>query len=275
MVSVNTFNWNIKAGLKRFLTRWPALLSIASSVANRKNYWLALPLIRHLRCLQLRRVTVLYPGRARGTPIVRYYWHHFLQKHRKDIQGRVLEIGTTGTVRRFGGSNVQRAEAIDIIPANDKVTIVADLAKADHLPSDQFDCFVNQFTMHIIYDFKDALYHSIRLLKPGGVLLVNFPARSGYPNEGFDLKEAGKTWVYWWFTPAVVKKVLEELGLTEKDYEIMTYGNFFGLMAYMAGIGAEELTPRELEYEDSDIPLLICVRVVKPLQWRPKCEPQY
>jgi SAM-dependent methyltransferase len=195
--------------------------------------------------------------------------------HREDIRGRVLEIGTTATVHKFGGSNVQRAEAIDIIRANNKATIVADLAKADHLPSDQFDCFVNQFTMHIIYDFKDALYHSIRLLKPGGVLLVNFQARSGYPTQGIDLEEVGKTWVYWWFTPAVVEKVLEELGLTEKDYEIMTYGNLFGLVAYMAGIGAEELTPYELEYEDSDIPLLICVRVIKPLRWRPKWEARY
>ena len=59
-----------------------------------------------------------------------------------------------------------------------EVTVVADLTQADDDPTDTYDCFVNQFTMHLIYDLESALYHSIRLLKPGGTLLVNFPASS-------------------------------------------------------------------------------------------------
>jgi SAM-dependent methyltransferase len=212
-------------------------------------------------------VTVLYPARARGTPIVRYYWHRFLEKHRDDIRGSVLEIGTTATVRAYGGSQIQQTKVIDIVPSSSDVTIVADLATADHLEPDQFDCFVNQFTMHIIDDFKAALYHSIRLLKPAGVLLINFPARSGYPSEGLDLNGAGRAWVYRWFTPAGVEKALADLGMTEEDYQLTTYGNFFSLTAYMAGIGAEELTSHELDYEEKDIPLLICARVVKPFHW--------
>jgi len=245
---------------------------VARSLYRRKDRWLAWPLVRQLRCLQLRRVTVLYPARARGTPVVRYYWGCFLEKHRDDIRGCVLEIGNTSTVRAFGGSQIQQAKAIDIAPTSSEVTIVADLATADHVEPDQFDCFVNQFTMHIIDDFRAALYHSIRLLKPAGVLLINFPARSGYPSDGIDLNGAGRTWVYRWFTPAGVEKALADLGMTKDDYELTTYGNFFSLTAYMAGIPAEELTSRELDYAEKDIPLLICARVVKPFQWPAQSE---
>jgi SAM-dependent methyltransferase len=230
--------------------------------------WLSLPVIRHFRCVQLRRVTGVHPKRDKGTSVVRAYWHQFLVEHQEEIRGDVLEIGNSATVRHYGGTRVQRADVLDIIPSNREVTLQADLAMGTNIPSNRFDCFVNQFTMHLVYDFKAALLHSIQLLRPGGVLLVNFVARSGYPAAGFDLKEAGKTFVYWWFTPASVERALAEIGLSKSDYELRTYGNHFSLLAYLAGIPAEELTPRELEYEDPDFPLLMCVHAVKPSSWR-------
>lgn len=190
-----------------------------------------------------------------------------------DIRGRALEIGVTGTVRHFGGDRLTSAEAIDVSASDPSVTIVADLTKADHVPSDQFDCFVNQFTIHIIYDFRAALYHSIRLLKPGGVLLINFPCRSGYPVNGIPLGSGQSAHVYWWFTPCLVEAVLAELGIDESHRLLQTYGNYFALAAYMAGIPSEELTRQELETVDPDFPLLICARIQKPLDWSPRCRP--
>jgi SAM-dependent methyltransferase len=190
--------------------------------------------------------------------------------HHQDIRGHALEIGTAATVLEYGGPRVQRADVLDITASNPEVTVVGDLASGTGIPSDRFDCFVNQFTMHGIYDFKAALLHSIRLLRPGGVLLVNFVARSGYHPEGWDLKEAGRTFVYWWFTPASVERTLTEVGLAKSDYELRTYGNHFSLLAYLAGIPAEELTRRELEYEDPDFPLMMCVHAVKPSSWPPE-----
>ncbi|HXV44901.1 MAG TPA: hypothetical protein VEC96_17690, partial [Anaerolineae bacterium] len=70
--------------------------------------WLGLPIIRHLRCLQFRRLrplrngAILHEGHFRGIPIVRYYWANFLEKHRSDIRGHALEIGTTETIRQYG-----------------------------------------------------------------------------------------------------------------------------------------------------------------------------
>jgi SAM-dependent methyltransferase len=206
--------------------------------------------------------------------VVRYYWNRFLEERQLDIRGRALEIGVTGTVRHFGGDRLTSAEAIDVAPSDPSVTIVADLTKAHHVPSDQFDCFVNQFTIHIIYDFRAALYHSIRLLKPGGVLLINFPCRSGYPVNGIPLGSGHSAHVYWWFTPCLVEAVCGELGIDDAHRRLKTYGNYFALAAYMAGLPSEELTRQELETVDPDFPLLICARIEKPQQWSPRYRPE-
>jgi SAM-dependent methyltransferase len=238
-----------------------------------KHGWLKLPVARNLRCVTLRRTSAVYPGRAVGMQVVRYYWNRFLDERRMDVRGRALEIGVTGTIRHFGEDRLTSAEAIDVSASDPSVTIVADLTKADHVLADQFDCFVNQFTMHILYDFRAALYHSIRLLKPGGVLLINFPCRSGYPANGIPLGSGRSAHVCWWFTPYLVETVCAELGIDEDHRELKTYGNYFALAAYMAGIPSEELTRDELETVDPDFPLLICARIQKPDKWTPTCRP--
>jgi glycosyltransferase involved in cell wall biosynthesis len=64
----------------------------------------ALPVIRRLRSLQFRRLQPFGGGRQSGTPVVRHYWTGFLVKHREDIRGSALEIGTTSTIRQYGGA---------------------------------------------------------------------------------------------------------------------------------------------------------------------------
>ena len=138
-----------------------------------KHGWRRLPVLRQLRAIQFRRLRPLGDGRQSGTPIVRYYWDQFLQRHRADIHGTVLEIGTTSTVLKYGGNTIEQADAMDLKAHDPEITVVSDLSRADNVPSDHYDCFVNQFTTHLIYDVEAALYHSIRLLKPGGVLLIS------------------------------------------------------------------------------------------------------
>ena len=226
------------------------------------------PVIRQLRCLQFRRLQPIGNGRQRGTPIVRYYWEGYLQEHQADIRGTVLEIGTTDTIRRFGGIAVTCAEGIDLSPHSPEVTVVADLSRADHVPSDRYDCFVNQFTMHLIYDAEAALYHSIRLLKPGGVLLINFSCVDYYFPSGLDMGTGESLFLYRWYTPIQVENMLRNLGLRAEDYTIEIYGNLFTRIAYQMNMAAEELTRRELEYADAGHPLLICARVAKPADWQ-------
>jgi len=245
---------------------WPG--RIYRAIGELRLRWLSLPIIRQLRVLQFRRLAPLGDGRQRGTAIVRYYWSRFLQEYRADIRGRALEIGTTFTIRQYGGGAVSSAEAMDLSAHSPDITVVADLSRADQVPSDSYDCFVNQFTMHLIYDVEAAVYQAIRILKPGGVLLVNFPCVDYYFPSGLDMGTGEPLFLYWWFTPVQVENLLRRAGLQAGDYHVKIYGNLFARIAYQMNMPAEELTQHELDYSDPGHPLLICVRAVKPANWQ-------
>ena len=235
-----------------------------------RSNWLALrrlPLVRHVRAMQLRRLHPLAGGRQRGEPVIRHYWESFLRQHRSDLRGRCLEIGTTQTLRRHGGPAMTRADSLDVTP-RDGVTVVADLSRADGVPSDTYDCFVVPFTMHLIYDVEAALYHAVRVLKPGGVLLVNFPCVDYYFPSGLDMGTGRPLFVFWWFTPIQVENLLRRLGLTREHFEIAAYGNLFARVAYQMNMPVEELTRVERDHHDEGHPLLICARIVKPAGWQ-------
>ncbi|MEK8019971.1 MAG: hypothetical protein VSS75_024120 [Candidatus Parabeggiatoa sp.] len=230
--------------------------------------------IRYLRAAQFRSLHPLGNGKLRGTAIVRYYWDQYLHKHQADIRGRGLEIGTTTTIRRFGGQALTQADAIDVLAHSPEVKIVGDLSRADHVPAYIYDCFVNQFSMHVIYDTEAALYHSLRLLKPGGVLLINFSCEDYYFPDGLDMGTGVPMFLYHRFTPIGVDNLLRRVGLIDTDYTLETYGNLFTHIAYQMNMPAEELTKNELANQDAHYPVLICVRAVKPAQWQAK-PPEY
>jgi hypothetical protein len=222
--------------------------------------------VRQLRCAQFRRLRPLADGRQRGLPIVRYYWAEFLDKHRADIRGRGLEVGTTETIRHYGGPALERAEAIDLAP-HSEVTVVADLTAADEVPSNTYDCFVIQFAMHLIYDVDSALFHSLRILEPGGTLLVNFPSVEYFFARGLDMGTGGPLFVFWQFSPLQVENLFRRAGLSDGDFEVELFGNLFARVAYQMNMPAEELTDKELDFVDPGHPLLMCVRAVKPRDW--------
>lgn len=242
------------------------LLRLFASPPHRLLRW---PILRHLRAMQFRRLRPLQNGRlSGGTQVVRHYWAEFLTQHRADIRGRGLEIGETTTLRRYGGSALTQAEAIDLSAHSPDVAIVADLSRADHAPADTYDCFINQFSMPVIFDVEAALYHSIRMLKPGGVLLVNFACVDYYLYRGLDMGTGAPLYMYWMFTPLQIANLLHRLGLTEADYHLEVYGNLLTRMAFLLNLPAEALTESELAFRDPGQPLLICARVVKPAQWQ-------
>src|SRR5436190_22140498 len=95
-------------------------------------------------------------GFDRGTPVDRYYIESFLQKHREAIQGHALEVKDNAYIERFG-IGVSQTDILDIDPNNPHATIVADLATADEVASDSFDCIVLTQTLHLIYDVRAAV----------------------------------------------------------------------------------------------------------------------
>src|SRR5437870_3400829 len=52
-------------------------------------------------------------GSDRGTPVDRYYIEQFLDRHREDIRGRMLEVRDSRYTSRFG-SGVTAADVLDV-----------------------------------------------------------------------------------------------------------------------------------------------------------------
>jgi hypothetical protein len=179
------------------------------------------------------------------------------------IRGDALEVGEVGTIRQYGAERLRAAHAIDIARHGPHVTIIADLSRAEGVPGERYDCFIVQFTMHVIADVEGALYHAIRLLKPGGVLLVNFSCVDAHFPDGYDMGTGGRVWVHWCFTPLQVHNLLRRVGLASSDCTVEVYGNLFARIAYQLNMPAEALTHRELTHHDPAHPVLVCVRIFR------------
>jgi SAM-dependent methyltransferase len=193
-------------------------------------------------------------GRERGTPVDRYYIERFLAEERAAIRGRVLEVMNADYTKRFGAA-VFRRDVLDIDPANEAATIVADLAAADSVPSDVFDCFILTQTLQYIYDVKAAVEHAHRILRPGGTLLCTVPAVSRIARLQLESE-------YWRVTPAGCSRLFGD-AFSGGDVAVRGRGNVLTAVAFLVGMAAEELSTRELRQDDPFFPLIVTVRATK------------
>jgi SAM-dependent methyltransferase len=207
----------------------------------------------------LRRLTPISRsfGFERGLPIDRFYIEAFLERHSADVHGRVLEIGDAAYTHRFGGERVSCADVLGLRSDNPNATIVADLARADHLAADAFDCIIFTQTLQFIYDAAAAVSTLHRILRPGGVLLASFPVLSQICR--YDMDRWGD---YWRFTEASLRRLLQ--GVFEPAaIEVDSPGNVLAAICFLHGLAAEELKPAELAYRDPDYPLVVLARAAK------------
>lgn len=196
-------------------------------------------------------------GTDRGTPVDRHYIARFLDAHRLDVRGRVLEVKDAGYTRRFGEGRVTRSDVVDVDPTNTRATFHADLAQGDGIPEAAFDCVVLTQLLNIVPDPRAVLGQVARVLKPGGVLLCTASSvnRISYEDQGLEGD-------FWRFTAASFRLMMAEAfpgGATE----VRTYGNVLACAAFLFGLAAEDLTPGELGHDDPWFPLVCCARVVK------------
>jgi SAM-dependent methyltransferase len=210
----------------------------------------------------LRRLTPISPvfGLDRSLPIIdRYYIEGFLASHAGDIRGRVLEMGDATYTRRFGGDRVTRSDVLHYVVGNPEATIVGDLTKANHIPSDSFDCIILTQTLQMILNVSGAVHHLHRILKPGGVLLATSHGISRIGRrEGID------PWgEYWRFTAQSTQHLFGAL-FPADHLQIVTYGNVLSAAASLYGLAAADLTTQELDYCDPDFEVIIAVRAQKP-----------
>jgi peptidoglycan/xylan/chitin deacetylase (PgdA/CDA1 family) len=206
-----------------------------------------------------RRTTPLSPvwGLDRGVPLDRYYIHAFLDRHRHDIKGRVLEIKDPGYTRMFGDDRVTSIDVLDVDHGNAQATIVTDLSRADTIAGGSYDCFILTQTLGVIFDVAGALRHAVRVLKPGGVLLCTVPA------SGRISYEEGLDGDFWRFTEASVRRLFAEV-LPPDAVEIAGHGNVLVSAAFLYGMAVHELTREELDACDPYFPVVYTIRAVKP-----------
>ena len=189
-------------------------------------------------------------GYDRGGPIDRYYIENFLAEESASISGRVLEIGDNGYTVRFGRERVLNSDILHVNEHNPSATIIGDISHAPHIPDSCFDCIILTQTLHLIYDFKEALQTCHRILKPGGTLLLTVPGIT--PIDHDQWKES---W-YWSFTDKAIQKLLSEI-FTSGKVKVSSFGNVFTASAFLYGMGLPELTENKLQYHDPHFQVIV------------------
>jgi SAM-dependent methyltransferase len=206
-----------------------------------------------------RRTTPLYRdfGHSRGQPVDRYYIERFLDEHRREIAGSVLEMGDDRYTRQFGDGQVRRSEILDQPREDSHPTIVADLTAADHVPGDQFDCIIFTQTLQYVYDLHAAVRTLHRLLRPRGVLLSSFPVVSQICR--FDMDRWGD---FWRFTSASARRLLSD-AFGGQHVTVHGHGNVLAAVCFLHGLATEDLTAAELDFADADYEIVVTARAVK------------
>ena len=195
-------------------------------------------------------------GYDRGGPVDRYYIDNFLEKNSALIKGRVLEIGDNEYTLKFGGAKVTQSDILHVNETNPNATFIGDITNAPHLPGNGFDCIVLTQTLHLIYDYKEAIKTCFRILKPGGSLLLTVPGITS-----IDAGEWKSTW-YWAFTDISIKRILEET-FDVDNITVDAFGNILTATAFLYGMGLQEVSKNKLDYYDPSYQVTISAIATK------------
>jgi SAM-dependent methyltransferase len=195
-------------------------------------------------------------GSSRGGPIDRIYIGQFIEQHAGDIKGRALEIAGDEYISRFG-RDVRQTDILDVLEDNPRATIVADLATADVVPDDTFDCVIVTQVLLLVPDVPSVLRTCHRILRPGGVLLATTPGISRIaPIES-------KVFGQWWHLTSWSLEKLAEDAFGDGNVEVQTYGNVLTAAGFLFGLGAWDLEPNEIAVHDPAFEVIIGLRAVK------------
>lgn len=196
-------------------------------------------------------------GSERGLCVDRYYIERFLQSRSHDVRGRVLECDDSMYATRYGGGRLERCDVLDLYPTNPNATIVADLQSAPTISSGTYDCVLLTQVLQSIEDPKAALAECRRILKPGGVLLATVPCAARIDDE------SGLDHDHWRFTADGLAGLLAQ-AFPRAEVDVRAEGNRTAVLAFLAGLAAEEVGQDELDAGDPSSPLVITCRALVP-----------
>lgn len=197
-------------------------------------------------------------GWARGIPIDRHYIEGFLDAHRADIRGDVLEAAIAPNyTQKYGGDRVTRSHILYPVPGEPGTTLVGDLSTGEGIPEEAFDAIILTQVFQFIYDMPAAVTNCRRALKSDGVLLATFAGISQISRT--DMDQWGE---YWRVTDASARRMFGNV-FGPENVTVEVYGNVLAACAFLHGMVITDLTKRELDYQDPNYQLIIAVRAVK------------
>ena len=195
---------------------------------------------------------------GRGAIIHRYYLEEFLRQNASCIRGRCLEFQEDSYTTKFGKDNVQMVDIINREAGGTDSTIIADLTVENSVPSNQFDCIICTYVLHLVYDTEKIVSELHRILKPGGTLLVCVPDITiNYPIFS----------EFWRFTAQGLGALLEKHFGAGK-VSVSGYGNSLTAAGELRGLGLSDFSESELAYHDPRYSLAVCGRAVKAVAER-------
>lgn len=197
-------------------------------------------------------------GIDRGVPIDRYYIEKFLSTHRQKVRGAVLEIAGSTYTRRFGDDRVSQPLVLHVHEGHG-ADIVCDLSR--ECPREAFlDCFILTQTLPFVYDLRSTIHNAVRMLKPGGSLLITAGGISQISRD--DMERFGH---FWGFTDLALRRLLEE-ELPAECVVTQSYGNVLAAASFLYGLAQHELSTEELDHFDSLYPLIVGVVATRPME---------
>jgi hypothetical protein len=195
-------------------------------------------------------------GFERGLPIDRYYIEKFLRKNKRFIKGTVIEISEATYTKEFG-CKVTKSLILSY-SIGTGVDIVGDLSTGKGIPKGIADSVILTQTLSFIYDVHSAIKNVLKMLKPGGYLLVTVPGITQISR--YDMDRWGQ---YWSFTDLSLRRLFEKF-VPRNNIEVETYGNVKAASSLLYGLASEELSKEDLNYKDPDYQMIISARVKKP-----------
>lgn len=197
-------------------------------------------------------------GIKRGQPVDRYYMEDFLRSYQELIHGRVLEIGDREYTTIFGSDRVAQSDILHFDDSAPDATYVGRIENCPEIPSGTFDCIILTQTLHYVSNMTDAVSEIYRILKPGGAILCTVPGISQISRWDMD------RWGDRWRLTTLSAMELFETSFPGDKIDVQTYGNVLSAVALLEGIPAHKLRSKELDAQDRDYQVLVCVAAKKP-----------
>ena len=203
----------------------------------------------------LRRTRPVSPsyGFDRGTPVDRLFIERFLEAHRADLRGRVLEVQDRLYTDRYG-HDLERVDVLDVVPDNPRATVVGDLEDPALLTPGAYDCQVVTQVLQFVEPVP-VLRNLYAALAPGGVLLLTAPAvgRLSTSTPG-DRQRPLPDGVRHWLREAC----------PDADVRVQGEGNTLAAVATLLGLAVEDLVLEDLLRPDPLHPVVVTARVQRP-----------